>query len=268
MTAVISDRRSEAFDVNVAHETRRYDYWLGGKDNFAADRASGDLLAAAFPPVRIAAVENRRFGRRVTRYLAADCGISQFLDIGTGIPISSNTHEVAQGANPAARVVYVDNDPFVLVHARALLTSAPEGRTAYIEADLRDPARILNAPEVLDTLDLTQPVALLPGDVKPIVDQLMKALPTGSFLLVTHVTHDFLPAKTIAEHEGLQRAGRSDFFTRPKQEIAELFDGLHIVDPGVVPLSKWRPDPDTEDPSLDTVNAWVAVGRKGPAQAG
>jgi hypothetical protein len=161
MTAVISDRRSEAFDVNVAHETRRYDYWLGGKDNFAADRASGDLLAAAFPPVRIAAVENRRFGRRVTRYLAADCGISQFLDIGTGIPISSNTHEVAQGANPAARVVYVDNDPFVLVHARALLTSAPEGRTAYIEADLRDPARILNAPEVLDTLDLIRTLKIL-----------------------------------------------------------------------------------------------------------
>jgi hypothetical protein len=150
--------RSAALDTSVAHTARRYNYWLDGKDNFAADRQSGDQIAAAFPDIVTAVQENRRFLRRVVTYLAAECGIRQFLDIGTGLPTADNTHEVAQRVAPQARIVYVDNDPLVLVHARALLTSHPDGVTAYIDADLRRPDDILSAPELHAILDLTQPV--------------------------------------------------------------------------------------------------------------
>jgi hypothetical protein len=136
------------FDTSVAHPARRYNYWLGGKDNYAADRESGDAVAAAFPAVRIAAIEHRRFLGRAVKYLAGEAGIRQFLDIGTGIPSANNTHQVAQAIAPDARIVYVDNDPVVLAHARALLTSSPEGATAYIDADLREPGKILNDPEL------------------------------------------------------------------------------------------------------------------------
>src|SRR4029453_885555 len=148
-------------DTSVPHPARRYNYLLGGKDNFAADRAAGDELARMFPTVRIAAVENRRFLQRATRFLTEEAGIRQFLDIGTGLPTADNTHEVAQRIAPDSRVVYVDNDPMVMAHARALLTSTPQGRTTYIEADLRSPEAILADPELRETLDLGEPVALM-----------------------------------------------------------------------------------------------------------
>jgi O-methyltransferase involved in polyketide biosynthesis len=215
---------------------------------------------------------NRDVLRRVVRHLTEEAGVRQFLDVGTGLPTADNTHEVAQGIAPDSRVVYVDNDPLVLAHARALLTSAPEGRTSYIDADLREPGKILAAPEVRDTFDLTRPVALLlvgvlhfvPGDgaAKPLVDRLMDALPAGSFLFVTHVTNDFLPPEIVAGHEEMQRAGRSDFWMLGRDEISALFDGLEVLEPGVVPTTKWRPEADTPDPALSVVNAWAAVGRK------
>jgi O-methyltransferase involved in polyketide biosynthesis len=259
------------FNTSAPHPARRYNYWLGGEDNFSADRRSADEIERLVPGMRAGVRANRDVLRRVVRHLAASEGVRQFLDIGTGLPTADNTHEVAQSIAPDCRVVYVDNDPLVLAHARALLA----GRTAYIEADLREPYEILRAPEVLGTLDLSRPVALMlvgvlhfvPGDgeAKLLVDRLMGALAPGSFLFVTHVTNDFLPAATIAEHEEMQRSGRSDFWMRPRSEVEALFDGLELLSPGVVPTTKWRPDPDTPDLALSVVNAWAGVGRKGPA---
>src|SRR5580704_3325728 len=177
-------------DTTVAHSARRYDYWLGGKDNFAADRESGDAIAAAFPSVRIAVIENRRFVRRATAFLAGHAGIRQFLDIGTGIATSPNVHEIAQGITPASRVVYVDNDPIVLAHARALLASSPQGATAYLDADVRDPDKIIGNAELREIFDLSQPVALMlaailhfirdEDDPYGIVARLVSILPEGS----------------------------------------------------------------------------------------
>jgi O-methyltransferase involved in polyketide biosynthesis len=259
-----------AFNPTVPHPARRYNYWLDGKDNFEADRRSADEIERLVPGMRAGVRANRDLLRRVVRHLTAEAGIRQFLDVGTGLPTADNTHEVAQGLAPDSRIVYVDNDPLVLTHARALLTSAPTGRTAYIEADLRDPDRILAV--AAETLDLTRPVALLlvgvlhfvPGDGagKPLVDRLMGALAPGSFLFVTHVTNDFLPPEIVAGHEELQRAGRSDFWMRGRDEVEALFDGLELLEPGVVPTTKWRPEPDTADLPLHVVNAWAAVGRR------
>src|SRR5690242_4503822 len=175
-------------DETRVHSARRYNYWLGGKDNFAVDRESGDQIAAVFPTIRVTARENRGFLRRAVTHLAAEAGVRQFLDIGTGLPTADNTHEVAQRVAPSSRVVYVDNDPMVLVHARALLTSTPEGRTHYLEADLRTPGKILADPEVLDVLDLDQPVALMlvavlhfvrdDAEAREIVRTLVDALPS------------------------------------------------------------------------------------------
>jgi O-methyltransferase involved in polyketide biosynthesis len=256
---------SRAFDPTVAHPARRYNYWLDGKDNFEADRRSADEIERLVPGMRAGVRANREVLRRVVTHLAAEEGIRQFLDIGTGLPTADNTHEVAQRIAPDSQVVYVDNDPLVLAHARALLT----GRTAYIEADLRSPQRILD--EAVKTLDFRRPVALLlvgvlhfiPGDdaAKPLVDTLMSALPAGSFLFITHVTNDFLPAEVVAGLDEMQRAGKSDFWMRSRAEIEGLFDGLELLEPGVVPTTKWRPEADTADPPLNVVNAWAAVGR-------
>jgi hypothetical protein len=268
VTAAISEHRSEAFDVNVAHEARRYDYWLGGKDNFAADRISGDLIAAAFPPVRIAAVENRRYGRRVTRHLAADRGISQFLDIGTGIPTSPNTHEAAQGANPAARVVYVDNDPVVLAHARALLTSRFAGQTAYLDRDLRAPGSILNDPDLRAIIDLSKPVGLLlcavlhfiteDATVRDVLRTFVGALAPGSYVAISHATFDPLSDTTRTRLEaelGNAEAGHGAVRPRSLAELTAIVDplGLETVAPGWVSTVHWRPkkapEPATNDPA-------------------
>jgi hypothetical protein len=236
-----------SIDSSVAHPARRYDYWLGGKDNFAADRASGDAIAAKFPAIRTAVVENRRFLRRAVTYLTGTAGIRQFLDIGTGLPTANNTHEVAQGIAPSSRIVYVDNDPLVLVHARALLTSDPAGATTYAEADLRDPDRILGDQALRDTIDLNRPVALmllailhfLPESDDPyaIVGRLLGALPPGSFLVVSHATSDYAPPELAADiAAGKHGSGR----LRTRAEITRFFDGLTLIDPGVVPIAEWR----------------------------
>jgi DNA-binding HxlR family transcriptional regulator len=274
LPATVPDTAARVAQLNpaVPHPARRYDYWLGGKDNFAADRRSAEEFERLVPGLRAGVRANRAVLGRIVRHLAAEQGIRQFLDIGTGLPTAHNTHEVAQSVAPASRVVYVDNDPLVLTHARALLTSAPEGKTAYIDADLREAATILDSAEVRDTLDFSQPVGLLliavlhfiPGDgvVEPIVRQLVEALPVGSFLAVTHLTNDFLPSEVVARHEEMQRSGRSDFWMRSKAEVTSLFSGLDLLDPGVVPPTKWRPDAGTEDYDLAVVNGWAAVGRK------
>ena len=258
-------------DVRVAHPARRYDYWLGGKDNFAADRASGDELERLFPKVRLGALANRALLQRATRFLAAEAGIRQFLDIGTGLPTADNTHEVAQAVAPDSRVVYVDNDPLVMVHARALLTSNPQGRTAYLEADLNDPGSILSDPVLRDTLDMSQPVGLMlvavlhfihgHGAARPVVRQLLDALPPGSFLVATHATSDFGTPEHQALYQRLVEEGRSDVWTRGKDEFTALFDGLELVSPGVVPASEWRPEPGAAIPERSDINVWAAVGR-------
>ena len=270
--AKLSPSDREKIRPDKPHPARRYNYWLGGKDNFAADRRSADELEALFPGARIGALANRQFLGRVVRHLVTEHGIRQFLDIGTGLPSAGNTHEVAQSAAPECRIVYVDNDPLVLAHAKALLTSSSAGRTAYIQADARQPATILNSPVLRENLDLSQPVALMmiavlhfipgQGAAKPLVDELMDALAPGSFLVVTHLTHDFTPPDIVATHRTLQRQGKSDFWMRTKDEFTELFDDLKLLDPGVVPTTQWKPDSDIPDADLRAVTVWAAAGRK------
>jgi hypothetical protein len=231
---------------------RRYDYWLGGKDNFEADRASGDQIADAFPTIRTAAVENRRFLVRVVRHLAAR-GIRQFLDIGTGLPTSPNVHEVAQAIAPSAKIVCVDNDPMVVAHARARLTSTPEGITAYVHADLRDPEAILSHPHLLGAIDLNQPVALLLVAVLHFLDdsdhpyrivaRLLRALPSGSYLALSHFTLDPLPDTTIDQlRPMIGRSARHGIFQpRDRAQVARFTDGLTLVSPGLVSIVEWHP---------------------------
>jgi hypothetical protein len=254
----------------VPHPARRYDYWLGGKDNFAADRESGDAIAAKFPAIRIAVVENRRFLRRAVTFLAQEAGVRQFLDIGTGLPTASNTHEVAQSLAPRSRIVYVDNDPLVLVHARALLTSSPEGATTYVEADLRDPDKILNSPELSRTLDFSEPVALMllailhfvPEEDDPyaVVARLVGALPSGSYLVASHATSDYLPPELVADI-GSGRHGQGRL--RTKAEFTRFFDGLELVEPGVVPVAEWRADDEPQPrPAAAQTGMYAAAARK------
>jgi hypothetical protein len=238
-------------DTSKPHAARVYDYLLGGKDNFAVDRDTAHAIMQIVPTARTAARENRAFVGRAVRYLVAEAGIRQFLDIGTGLPSANNVHEVAQSIAPECRVVYVDNDPLVLVHARALLKSAPAGRTAYIEADLREPDRILADPAVSETLDLTRPVALvLAGILHFISDEdnparlvatLLAALPPGSYLAASHATVEYDPGRA-AEGAKVYQQGVS-FWVRSSDDFAELaFGGLAMVEPGLVPVSEWRPD--------------------------
>ncbi|MDG4768373.1 SAM-dependent methyltransferase [Solwaraspora sp. WMMD406] len=263
---------SSRLDTSVPHPARRYNYWLGGKDNFAVDRASADQIAAAWPSAPIAARENRRFLGRATRFLAGEVGIRQFLDIGTGLPTADNTHEIAQAIAPESRVVYVDNDPMVMVHARALLTSTPQGRTSYIEADLREPGEILHHPDLLATLDLSRPVGLMlvavlhflpgAGAAAPVVAELVDALPSGSYLAVTNATKDFLPAPIAAVYDKMLAAGQTDIWPRDRAEFAALFEGLDLVPPGIVPVSDWRTDDEPRPrPGASDVSMYGAVAR-------
>jgi hypothetical protein len=262
----------DQLDTSVAHPARRYNYWLGGKDNFAADRESGDEIARFFPTIRTMAVENRRLLRRAVGFLAGEAGVRQFLDIGTGLPTADNTHEVAQRAAPASRVLYVDNDPLVLVHARALLTSSPEGRTDYLQADLRDPQTILGHEALRATLDLGQPVALVllavlhfvPSRERAagIVHELMEALPSGSYLLASHATQDFSSPEEVAEYRRMLDQGRSDVWPTTRDEFEAVFDGLDLLGPGIVPAGEWRPQPGTAIPDRAEVGLYAGVGRK------
>jgi SAM-dependent methyltransferase len=242
--------RNPGFDTNVAHPARVYDYWLGGKDNFAADRAAGDEAIATFPGIVAAVRANRAFLARAVRYLVAEAGIRQFLDIGTGIPTASNTHEVAQSIAPQSRIVYVDNDPIVLAHARALLTDHGEGATAYTDSDLRDTGAVLAS--AMDTLDFNQPIAILllgvlqliPDDDDPwaIVATLMQAVPPGSYLVISHPARDILAEEQGDLAERLSRRMPSGVVLRSYDQVMRMFDGLALVEPGLVPLDQWRPD--------------------------
>ena len=254
------------------HPARVYDYLLGGKDNFAADRAAAQAGLEANPNSRIPPRENRAFLRRVVRYLARDAGISQFLDIGTGIPTSPNVHEIAQDADPQARVVYVDNDPIVLAHARALLTSGPAGKTAYIDADVRDVGKILGSADLQQTLDLNQPVGLLlmavmhfvadEDDPWDLAARLLAELPSGSYLALSHLTGDFDPAAWEGVAAVYRRSGVT-MQVRPLAAVERFFAGLDILDPGVVSLPRWRPDPsDIGQPDDAAVSVYGGVGRK------
>jgi SAM-dependent methyltransferase len=256
------------FDTSVPHFARVYDYWLGGKDNFAADRAAGDQAIRAFPDVAVSARANRAFLARAVRFLAGEAETRQFLDIGTGIPTGNNTHEVAQFIAPESRVVYVDNDPFVLCHARALLASRPEGVTEYVEADLRDPRKIVDIAARL--LDFGRPIAVMlmtilqhiddEDDPAKIVATLMAALPPGSYLAISHPAKD-IDAESMAKMaERLNRILPESITLRSRAEVATFFDGLELVQPGMVQASRWRPVNETEASGPAAI--WAGVARK------
>ena len=258
-----------AFDTSVANQARIYDYLLGGKDNYAADREAVDAVIKIAPEMGFTARANRAFLGRAVRYLAAEAGIRQFLDIGTGIPTAGNTHQVAQAIAPETRVVYVDYDPIVLAHARALLTSGDAGATEYIDSDLRDTATILEQASQL--LDFTQPVAVtlvailhaIPDSDDPhaIVGQVMDAVPSGSYLALSHLGREFLPPETLRQMEDLSRGNiQQQFVYRSRDQVARFFTGMDLVEPGMVPLEDWRPGPGTPDIGKPTL--WCAVGRK------
>ncbi|MDW6057873.1 SAM-dependent methyltransferase [Streptomyces sp. FXJ1.4098] len=260
-----------AIDTTQASPARMYDYYLDGKDNYPVDRTAGEAVLEAVPHLRSAALANRRWLYRVVRYLAEN-GITQFLDIGTGIPTTPNTHQIAQAVHPEARVVYVDNDPIVMAYARALLSSGPEGRTGYIEADLREPERILADEELWEVLDRSRPVALLlvavlhfvedSSDPLGIVGRLMDALPSGSFLAVSHATGDFGPEawnKVVEIYRSQGNAAQ----VRSRDEVAGFFSGLDLVEPGLDLVSRWRPpDERTSRIRAEEVACYGGLGRK------
>jgi len=256
------------FDTTVPHAARMYDYLLGGKDNFAADREAAERLVAINPGARSAVLENRAFHGRAVRYLAGEVGIRQFLDIGTGIPAADNTHEVAQRVAAGARIVYVDNDPIVLAHARALLTSAHAGTVSYLDADLRDPDTILEVAG--QWLDFGAPVAimlvlilhLIPDSDDPwqIVGRLVDAVPPGSYLVVSHPTGD-LDEDIGAAITGSvnQRMQATPMTLRSHAEVSRFFDGLDVLPPGLVPQNRW---PDRAAQDDEDTGCYGAVGRK------
>jgi hypothetical protein len=274
MAGLTPDRQElpPEIDTSRPHSARVYDYLLGGKNHFEADRALAHQVLQAAPHSRTAARENRQFLGRVVRYLAAEAGIRQFLDIGTGLPATSNVHEIAQDAAPSSRIVYVDNDPLVLAHARALLTSAPDGRTAYIDADLRDPVAILTHPATQSTLDFGQPVALtlfsvlhlLQEEDKPreIIDTLVGALPPGSYVAASHITAQHAP-EVVGRSQGIVRGAGLGAQARDSDEFARLaFTGLQLIPPGVVLVSEWRPGGDGPRPAPHEVNYYGGVALK------
>jgi hypothetical protein len=253
-------------DTSVAHPARVYDYWLGGKDNFAVDREAAERVLAAVPELRVRVRANRAFLARAVRFLAGEAGIGQFLDIGTGIPSANNTHEVAQSVASAARIVYVDNDPIVLTHARALLTGNPEGATDYIQADLREPDGILTAAR--STLDFDQPIAvmllgilhLIQDDEDPwgIVAQIMAAVPSGSYLAISHPALEIHPGQLEAQKRYNERVSTPQRL-RGQDDVARFFANLELVEPGLVQVHQWRPEPGTLVPrSMATAHGGVA----------
>jgi hypothetical protein len=256
-------------DTTVSHSARIWNYWLGGKDNFAVDREAGDRVEAMLPIIVIQARADRAFLGRAVRYLAGEVGIRQFLDVGTGLPTADNTHEVAQRVAPEARIVYVDNDPMVLSHARALLTSSPEGVCDYLDADLRDPGKIL--ADAARTLDFSQPVALFlmgilhhipdTDQAYDIVRQLVAALAPGSFLVINHSTSAVSGAAMEDAVAHWNKVGTPTMTLRRPEQIAQFFDRLDLLEPGLVPCSQWRPDESPFGPP-DPVDEFCGVARK------
>lgn len=258
--------------MTVAHPARVYDFWLGGKDHFAADREAGEQAVRAYPDLVNAVQANRAFLVRTVRYLAGEAGIRQFLDIGTGIPAANNTHEVAQATAPDAKVVYTDNDPMVLAHSLSLLRGSPNGVIAYLDADLRDPERILD--QAAGTLDFGQPVAIMlvavlqylsdSDDPWDVVARLLRAVPEGSYLVVSHPASD-INADQVAEsmREYNDRAPEQAT-PRTRDAVSRFFAGLDPLEPGLVPIPRWRPD-SAPGPDSDSIAMWGAVGRKTPS---
>jgi S-adenosyl methyltransferase len=260
--------QATVIDTEVAHSPRIWNYWLGGKDNYEVDRRVGDEFRELFPPIVDIARSSRQFLARAVRYLAGEAGVRQFLDIGTGLPTVDNTHEVAQRVAPESRIVYVDNDPIVLAHARALLLSSAEGSTTYIDADLFDTPRILEV--AAQSLDFTQPIALMLMNIlghvpdfdraREVVAGLVAALPPGSYLVVADGTTDGGPFDAAIEM--WNQAGSLPYTLRTPEQIARYFDGLELLEPGVVACPLWRPDAvDLGVPVA--VDEFGAVGRKG-----
>ncbi|GLY92441.1 SAM-dependent methyltransferase [Actinoallomurus iriomotensis] len=247
----LTTRPSAALRTDVAHGARIYDYILGGKDNYAADRAAGNATLKVWPALRVHMHANRSFMHRVVRYLTAEKGIRQFLDIGTGIPTSPNFHEVAQEIAPECRIVYVDNDPVVLVHARALMNGTREGRTAYIQADMREPEKIISAPELLGTLDLGRPIGLTliamvhfiedDEEAYRVVRQIIDILPSGSYFAAAIATDDFDP-EVLGKVREIYHAHGETLRWRSLAQAERFFDGLELEEPGVVQIHKWHPD--------------------------
>jgi S-adenosyl methyltransferase len=245
----ITDTPVPMIDTTVPHSARIWNYWLGGKDNYPVDQAAGDQYVQMFPGIVDIARQSRAFLTRVVRYLAGEAGIRQFLDIGTGLPTVDNTHEVAQRVAPNSRIVYVDNDPLVLAHARALLTSTQHGACAYVDADLRDPATILKAAE--RTLDFGEPIAIMlmeilghitdDDEARSIVGQLVEGLPAGGYLVIADGTN--VVSSTFEEAQGnYDDTGAAAYRLRGRDDIARFFDGLDLLEPGVVTCRNWRPE--------------------------
>ena len=269
MTDPSGSRGLYGFDARVAHPARVYDYWLGGKDNFEADRIAGEETIAAYPAIRASARANRAFLARSVSYLAAEAGIRQFLDLGTGLPTASNTHEVAQSIAPESRVVYVDNDPLVLSHARALLTSSPEGVTAYLDADLRDTDKILE--QAAGTLDFGRPVGIMLlailhyipdlDEARRIVARLVSAVPSGSYVTISHAASDISP-EAMAEmiRRMNEHLAEGNHVGRTREVVASFFDGLDLLEPGVVKVTEWRPRSEIE--AEGPTSLWGGVARK------
>ncbi|GGX15670.1 SAM-dependent methyltransferase [Streptomyces chryseus] len=257
-----------AIDTSKPHSARFWNYFVGGKDHYEVDRQIGDEIKSIFPGLVDVALSSRRFLGRAVRTLVAEHGIRQFLDIGTGLPTADNTHEVAQRAAPESRIVYVDNDPLVLTHARALLVGSPEGATAYVDANLYEPEKVL--AEAARTLDFEQPVALMLLNVlghvadyqeaRSLVSRLVAELPSGSCLVISDSTAT--SEGMIAASEAYNASGAVPYHVRGVEEIAGFFDGLELLEPGVVQVTRWRPEPgDGEGPGTP-VDAYAGVARK------
>jgi O-methyltransferase involved in polyketide biosynthesis len=260
--------RARGFDVSVAHPARIYNYWLGGKDNFAADREAAEEVLAVMPVMAQVARSVRLFLATVVHHLAADLGIRQFLDIGTGLPTANNTHQVAQRAVPQSRIVYVDNDPIVLSHARALLSSAPAGRCAYVAADARDADQVL--AEAATTLDFAEPVAVMmlgllhfipdSDDPYSLTARYLAAVPSGSYLAISHASSDIDPDQQSAATRTYNTRSATAITLRSRPEVARFFRGLDLIAPGITPLGQWSPGaPQTAPGHLPT---YTALARK------
>jgi hypothetical protein len=257
----------ERLNTKVAHPARIYDYLLGGKDNFAADREAADVLLQAAPKAVQAARSNRAFLERAVTYLTEEAGVRQFLDIGTGLPTANNTHEVAQRNIPDSRVVYVDNDPMVLLHAQTLLTSTGQGKTDYIDADILEPQKILS--QAAGTLDFSQPIAVMylsvlhfirdEDDPHRMVKTIVDAIPSGSYLVMTHASSDSKPEVGEFARRYNER-GSSGGAPRTRAECSRFFDGLELIEPGLVSWPEWRPRSDLEAAAYSM--GWGGVGRK------
>jgi hypothetical protein len=256
------------FDTSVPHSARVYNYWLGGKDNFAADREVGERTIAAYPNVVFSVRAGRAFLARAVRFLVTECGITQFLDVGTGIPTADNTHEVAQRYAPASRIVYVDNDPIVLSHAQALLKSDPAGACDYIDADMHDPAAIVAG--AARTLDFSKPVAVMliavlqyggeDEEIGRVVRELMAPCVPGSYLTISHPASDIDAEQTAEFTRRFNESAAEHMIRRDRAGVTRLFDGLDLVEPGVTRTAMWRPDSEIE--AKTPAALWAGVARK------